>query len=64
MSKRHAQSSRSGWITYVAFAVVLYAILSFSIAMATENTACGDLNDFKEWRLVPPGWECPSLVQR
>lgn len=63
MSKRHAQTSRSGWITYLAFIVVAYALLSFAYAMATDNSACGDLNAEKEWRLFPPGWECPSLIQ-
>ncbi|QGG95483.1 hypothetical protein [Actinomarinicola tropica] len=60
MSKRNAQRTRSGPITYIALAVVLYALLSVAYALATTNSACGELNDYKEWRLVPPGWECPA----
>lgn len=60
MSKRHAQRTRSGPITYIAFAVVLYALLSVAYALATTGTACGQYNDYKEWRLFPPGWDCPA----
>lgn len=61
MAKRHAQTTRSGPITYLAFAVVMYVLLSLAYAMATMGSACGDLNDYKEWRIFPPGWECPAL---
>ena len=60
MSKRHAQNTRSGPITYIAFVVVLYVLGSLAYALATTNSACGELNAYKEWRFVPPGWECPS----
>ncbi len=63
MSKRHAQSTRSGPIYYIALAVVLYALFSVAYALATDGSACGQFNDQKEWRLFPPGWECPTLYQ-
>lgn len=60
MSKRKANSSRSGPYAYLALIVVLYVIGSLAYALATDNSACGRYNDQKEWRFVPPGWECPS----
>ena len=60
MAKRKATSSRSGPVVYVALIVVLYLLGSLTYALATDNSACGRYNDQKEWRLVPPGWDCPS----
>lgn len=61
MSKRKASSSRSGPWVYLALVVVLYVIGSLAYALATDNSACGAYNADKEWRFVPPGWECPSF---
>lgn len=46
----------NGPIFYIALAVVVYALISVAIGMATLND-CDDFPD-REWRLFPPGWEC------
>ncbi len=60
MSKRSASSTRSGPWVYIAFIVVIYLIGSLAYALATDGSACGEYNAGKEWRFIPPGWECPS----
>lgn len=60
MSKRHAARVRQGPWIYLVFVVVLYVLGSFVYAWSTEDTACGVYNQQKEWRYVPPGWDCPS----
>jgi hypothetical protein len=41
----------------LALAVVVYAILSVSIGVATAGR-CGDYSTPKTWTYVPPGWVC------
>jgi hypothetical protein len=60
MSKRKAASTRSGPFIYIAIAVVFFIILSLAYALATDNSACGGNSAGREWRFIPPGWECPS----
>ena len=60
MSKRHAARTRSGPWVYIALIVVLYVIGSLAYVLATDNSACGVYNEQREWRFVPPGWDCPS----
>jgi len=60
MSKRSAAKAKSGPWVYIAFFVVIYVIGSFAYAMATDGTACGMNNAQREWRFIPPGWDCPS----
>ena len=60
MSKRSASSTRSGPWVYIAFIVVIYLIGSLAYAQATDGSACGEYTAGKEWRFIPPGWECPS----
>lgn len=51
--------SRSGrGIGFFILVVVLaYAVVSGGVALTTGRK-CGDLGRQREWRLVPPGWEC------
>jgi hypothetical protein len=41
----------------LALAVVVYAILSVGIGVATGDK-CGDYQAEKTWSYVPPGWVC------
>lgn len=41
----------------LAIAVILYALASGAIAVATAED-CGTYNAQKEWQLLPPHWEC------
>ena len=41
----------------LALTVVVFAILSISIGVATADR-CGDYAAPKTWNLVPPGWNC------
>ena len=41
----------------MALAVVVYAILSIAIGVATVNR-CGDYDAPKTWTFAPPGWDC------
>ena len=45
----------SGPWFYVALAVLIYGLLSLTIAGSTADK-CGD--GPKEWNIVPPRWEC------
>lgn len=58
--KRNSTTSKSGPLVYVAFIVVLYVIGSLAYALATSGSACGVYNDQREWRFIPPGWDCPT----
>jgi hypothetical protein len=60
MSKRSASRTRSGPWVYIAFVVVIYVIGSLAYALATDSSACGVNNAQREWRFIPPGWDCPS----
>jgi hypothetical protein len=46
----------------MAIAVIVYALVSGGVAVATldkcEHVAAGQ----KLWRLIPPGWECGARV--
>jgi uncharacterized membrane protein len=41
----------------LALAVVIYAILSIGIGVATADR-CGEYRTAKTWSFVPPGWVC------
>jgi hypothetical protein len=41
----------------LALAVVIYAILSISVGVATADR-CGDYGAPKSWTFFPPGWVC------
>ncbi len=56
----YAMRADQGMTTF-AFAtlivIVVYALLSLSIAMATIDK-CDDRGLGREWNLVPPRWDC------
>ncbi|MBK5222007.1 MAG: hypothetical protein JJE52_03845 [Acidimicrobiia bacterium] len=57
---RSAAKVKSGPIIYLAFAAVIFVLMSLFYAMTTGSDACGAANDDKEWRIFPPGWDCPT----
>jgi hypothetical protein len=52
-------------MTTIAFGllivVVVYALLSVSVAMATIDK-CEDRGQDREWNLVPPRWDCSGIA--
>ncbi len=58
--KRKSTTSKSGPFVYIAFILVVLLIGTLAYALATEGSACGGNNAYREWRFIPPGWECPT----
>jgi len=44
-----------GWV--LAVLVIMYALTSGSVAIATSDK-CGGYNNAKEWQYLPPRWVC------
>jgi hypothetical protein len=48
-----------GPLTYwMALLVLMYALTSGAVAVATLNRDCDDRRLERHWNLVPPGWDC------
>jgi hypothetical protein len=58
MSKtKFDRSSGFGLLGWVFLIVVLYAILSISIGVATNENGCGPGYE-RQWQYAPPRWVC------
>ena len=47
----------------VLAAVVVYALISISIATATADKCDNVGNGNKDWSFIPPKWECKQVFQ-
>ena len=57
-----AQGRGSFWIPMLLAAVVVYTLISITVAVSTANK-CDDVsNGHKDWSLVPPKWECKQVI--
>jgi hypothetical protein len=52
----HTRSGR-GIGFFLILAVLVYGLFSVGIALSTGRE-CSDRGQQREWRVVPPGWEC------
>jgi hypothetical protein len=51
------------WLPLVLAAVVVYALLSVSIATVTADKCGKHGGGSKEWSFIPPKWECKQVFQ-
>ena len=56
--KRKHERTGFGLLSWLALVVVLYALASVAIALATrDDTPCPGFQE-REWQIVPPQWVC------
>lgn len=58
--KIDSREGGSGPMFYVLLLVLLYAAISAVIAWQTLENCGGAEHTLEDWRVFPPGWECPS----
>ena len=58
-----AHGRSSFWLPMLLAAVVVYALISISIAMATADKCDNVSNGHKDWSFLPPKWECKQVFQ-
>jgi hypothetical protein len=58
-----AHGRSSFWLPMLLAAVVVYALISVSIAIATADKCDNVGTGQKEWSFLPPKWECKQVFQ-
>jgi hypothetical protein len=51
------------WLPLVLAAVVVYALISVSIATVTADKCGNRGGGSKDWSFIPPRWECKQVFQ-
>lgn len=57
MTRVKGDKRANGPIIYLLMAATLFTLGSVMYALSTADK-CGDLNASKEWKYLPPHWEC------
>jgi hypothetical protein len=57
-----AHGRSSFWIPMLLAALVVYTLISITVAVATANKCDNVSFGHKDWSLVPPKWECKQVI--
>lgn len=58
-----ASGRSSFWLPLFLAAIVIYALISITVAVSTANKCDNVSNGNKDWKFVPPKWECEQVFQ-